>query len=114
MASQSSSELELPDCPSQPTGITFLRGPSGKRRLFTALFRAVGSNCGNGYTMTLFQNINKYYFLSIIRGVVHTDGCGLFGCTGSNLLPTGLFLKNLSLIMKEASIKCLFFPSAKM
>ena len=48
MASRSSSEFELPDCPSQPTSINF---PKRKRRMFTALFRAVGSNCENGYTM---------------------------------------------------------------
>ena len=28
----------------------------------------------------------KYYFLSELRGVVPTDGFGLFGCTGSNFL----------------------------
>ena len=47
---------------------SFLRDPLGKQRLFTALFRAVGSNCGNGYTIMLFQDNNKYYFLSIIKG----------------------------------------------
>ena len=56
MASRSSSELELPDCPSQPTGINFPKRSFGKAKiLFTTPFRVVGSNSGNGYTMTLFH-----------------------------------------------------------
>ena len=68
MASRSSSELELPDCPSQPTNINFPKRSFGKAKIVTTLFRVVGPNNGNGYTMMLFQGINKYYFLSIIKG----------------------------------------------
>ena len=32
----------------------------------------------------------KFSELCTERLVQHTDGCGLFGRTGSNLLPTGL------------------------
>ena len=53
MASQSSSELELPDCTSHSTGINF---PKEVLRKVKIIYQN-----GNGYTIMLFQDIKERF-----------------------------------------------------